>query len=433
MARRSSPSSIPAYQHHRASGQARVCLSGRQFYLGPYRSKESRAKYDRLVAEWMASGRQALPGQRSPSGGAAAPGTLTVTELIDRYFTFAEQYYLKNGEPTSERACILQALQRLKRLYGPTPAAQFGPLALQAIQQSMVGESLARRTINGHIDRVRRCFRWAVAQALVAPSVHQALTAVPGLKAGRCTARETEPVGPVDDKVVEATLMQLTPTLADMVRVQRLTGMRSGALCRLTRGAIDMSGPIWFYEDTDHKTAHHGKKGLISIGPRAQAILTARFKQDLEAPLFSPREAFAEHAREKRAARKTIPTAAQLRRDAKRARKAPRRERAPGEWYTPDSYRVAVQRAAYRAFPHQHDDADPATLTAAQAADWKQWREAHRWHPHQLRHTYASEAHRLGFAIEDVSAALNHSNLDTTMIYVERCKEQAARVAAQVG
>ena len=43
----------PKYRKHKASGQALVTLNGRDFYLGPHGSPESRADYDRLVAEWQ--------------------------------------------------------------------------------------------------------------------------------------------------------------------------------------------------------------------------------------------------------------------------------------------------------------------------------------------------------------------------------------------
>lgn len=51
---------IPAYSLHRSSGQAIVRISGRDHYLGPHNSPESREKYDRLIAEWLANGRQPL-------------------------------------------------------------------------------------------------------------------------------------------------------------------------------------------------------------------------------------------------------------------------------------------------------------------------------------------------------------------------------------
>ena len=41
----------PAYQLHKATGQAKVRIDGRDFYLGLYGSPESRERYDELVAE----------------------------------------------------------------------------------------------------------------------------------------------------------------------------------------------------------------------------------------------------------------------------------------------------------------------------------------------------------------------------------------------
>ena len=48
---------IPSYRHHEARGLAVVTLDGRDIYLGPYGSAESKAAYDRTIAEWLANGR----------------------------------------------------------------------------------------------------------------------------------------------------------------------------------------------------------------------------------------------------------------------------------------------------------------------------------------------------------------------------------------
>jgi len=45
---------IPSYRLHKARGLAVVTLNGRDVYLGPYGSVESKAAYDRTVAEWLA-------------------------------------------------------------------------------------------------------------------------------------------------------------------------------------------------------------------------------------------------------------------------------------------------------------------------------------------------------------------------------------------
>ena len=47
----------PVLPPPQANGQAVVRLDGRDVYLGRYGSPESRAEYDRLIADWLAAGR----------------------------------------------------------------------------------------------------------------------------------------------------------------------------------------------------------------------------------------------------------------------------------------------------------------------------------------------------------------------------------------
>jgi hypothetical protein len=49
---------FPSYRLHKPSGQAVVTLSGKDFYLGPWKSAASREAYDRLLAEWISNGRR---------------------------------------------------------------------------------------------------------------------------------------------------------------------------------------------------------------------------------------------------------------------------------------------------------------------------------------------------------------------------------------
>ena len=55
-------SAIPKYRKHRASGQAIVSINGRVHYLGLHGSRASKLEYDRLVNQWLASGRNPLFG-----------------------------------------------------------------------------------------------------------------------------------------------------------------------------------------------------------------------------------------------------------------------------------------------------------------------------------------------------------------------------------
>ncbi len=56
----------------------------------------------------------------------------------------------------------------------------------------------------------------------------------------------------------------------------------------------------------------------------------------------------------------------------------------------------------------------------------------HRWHPNQIRHTFATAARRL-FGLEGAQVARGHSKADTTQIYAERDNALSAKVASQIG
>jgi hypothetical protein len=159
----------PAYRHHKPTNQAVVTLSGRDFYLGRYGSPQSKAEYDRLIAEWLANGRQL--------GNAAET---SINELMVGYVKFADSYYVKDGEPTSDTNLVRLSLKVLKRLYGHTPAREFGPLALKAVRQSYIEAGLCRSEVNRRTRHIVRFLRWATENELVSASVHHGLRAVKG-------------------------------------------------------------------------------------------------------------------------------------------------------------------------------------------------------------------------------------------------------------
>src|SRR5262245_56252333 len=105
----------PKYRHHKPSGQAVVTLNGHDHYLGRWQTPESKAEYDRLIAEWLANGRQMT--RHSTHAG------LSVNEVILAYWRHVEAYYRHpDGTHTSEADNIRLALRPLKQLYGHTPA-----------------------------------------------------------------------------------------------------------------------------------------------------------------------------------------------------------------------------------------------------------------------------------------------------------------------
>jgi len=177
----------PKYGYPKTSGRALVEIDGKTIWLGPYGSDERHEAYNGIIAEWLANGRRLPP---HLANGAARSGKIndrsiefTVSQGIAAYWRQAEAYYRKpDGSPTSELSDLRLAFQPLRRLYSSTYAEDFGPRALRVLQQEMIGLDWCRTNINTQINKVRRLFKWAVAQEMVTSSVYQALQTVEPLK-----------------------------------------------------------------------------------------------------------------------------------------------------------------------------------------------------------------------------------------------------------
>ena len=418
---------VPRYRKHRASGQALVVLCGQCFYLGPYGTKASKIEYDRLIAEWLARGRRPLTDPVEESGGIA------IVELIVRYKRYAEGYYRKDGILTSEVAAILSAVKFLKQMYGREQVNDFGPLKLQAVQQAMLRADWTRKNINKQVQRIVRMFRWGVSQELVKPAVTQALGEVQGLHKGRTTARETAPVRPVPEEVVNATLERLPTTVADMVRLQRLTGCRPEEVCAIRPCDVDASGRVWAYRPQSHKTEHHGRDRVIFIGPKGQDVLRPYLLREKTAYCFCPAEGERKRRAQMHERRKT-PLGHGNRPGTNRK---PDPQWSAGEHYTTSSYRRAIHRACELAFGLPRELRKiPKDLSEGEKKERRskarQWRAQHAWHPNQLRHSAATEI-RKRFGLEAAQVTLGHAAADVTQVYAERDLEKAAAVMAQVG
>ena len=90
-------------------------------------------------------------------------------------------------------------------------------------------------------------FQHAGRNELVPMSHYRDLEAVGNLLEGRSDAREPDDVLPVDAEMLEATIDDLHPIIADMVRIQLLSGMRPGEVRNLRPCDIDRDGGIGKY------------------------------------------------------------------------------------------------------------------------------------------------------------------------------------------
>ncbi len=465
----------PAYRQREGYDQAIVTLTDahtkkrRDYWLGPYGSAESRELYHRVIAEWEADERrlpphpgvQVKPTATMNGNGHAAAAEATVNGIIRDYWRWAKSYY-----SPSEGTSIKQALRVLRKLFGSTPAIEFGPNRLRLVRDDMVkgdptGDSprkpWSRKYVNGQIHRVCAIFKWAAAHEMLSASVYQQLKTVPALKRGRSTAHEADPIGPVSLDYVNAIRPRLSRQVNALIDLQLHTGARGGELFTLRAIDITMDDRkgIWTISPTDHKTAHHGHTRTIYLGPKAQAVIRPFLAgRAVDAYLFSPAEAEQERLEARAAARKTPLSCGNV----PGSNKATERKHPPGEHYTAASYRRAIERACDEANPHPdpvfHPNAKPAPanadgkvrkpkmesledvrkrLTAEQREELKRWRAEHRWHPHQLRHTAATLIRR-EFGLEAARIALGHSSaLVTDAVYAERDMEKVVEVMRKIG
>jgi integrase len=395
---------IPSYCIHSGKNLAYVRLNGSPVYLGKPNSPESRERYDRAIAEWMQAGRVYVP--------PADRQGISVNEVLLAYRRHAATIYVNpDGTPTGELCRINLSLRPVTELYGTAPAVTFGPKALAAVRSKIVDTGVKRSTINDRVDAIRRVFKWAAGEELIPADIYHALKTVDGLRRGRTAAPESEPVKPVADHIVTAVLKHCPPTLAAMIRLHDLTGMRSGELT-IMRG-IDIEfgtdGQPWFYRPVKHKTQNHGHKRLVAIGPAAQDVLRPYLTTDVQAFIFSPQRARDERNTAKRAARKTPVQPSQLNR-----RKA-HPTRPPGTRYTTPSYARAILWA---------------TRLAIKAGDLP---EGTHWHPHQLRHNTATRIRREFGSLDAVRAFLGHTSVSQSAEYAELDAGLAAKVAAKLG
>jgi len=370
---------LPLY-HHKPSNRARTRIDGRDVYLGEWGSPEAIAQLARLEAE---RARASL-----------RPHARLVYHLVELYVLDRDLVAGAKLKPDdSLRRSMVREVLRLEHLAGkPITELCAGDLETllhhlaELTVEKKVGEGVDARVVmvprysRGVCNKMGRFFRqmirWCERKGHAPPGTWHKLAAAESLRYGETNARETEKVQPVSDDVIAATLKQLSPVVADMVRFQRLVGCRPDETCRLCladtseRIVETDAGPVnvLIWKLKKHKTQWRAHERIIAVGPKAQMIIARNTTTSLSAPVFRTTE---------------------------------------GEQYRRDSYTRAVARAAKRA-------------------------GVEHWTPNRLRHARATEVDELA-GLETASAVLGHANLNTTGVYIQRRTKAAMRAAALSG
>lgn len=248
---------LPSRLLHKPSGQDRVIFGGRTIYLGPHDSPEALANYARILSNIATTG-DAEPRKSEVS----------IDELAKRYMA---NLRATKPEDSGEPAAIERAVNALKENFGHLEAKAFGTGKLMQLRDKWA-ERLCVSTVNKYHNYVVTMFRWAAMTEQVPAEVWHNLLTVPKLKPKQSKARDPKIVKPVPWSIVEQTLPHLSPTLQDVVMMQRHTGMRSGEVLRLTLDQIE--GGV--YRPRRHKTLRHGHAREVPLGPRAMEIINRR-------------------------------------------------------------------------------------------------------------------------------------------------------------
>jgi integrase len=335
-------------------------------------------------------------------------GEVLVSELVAGF--------VKHIEPRLDRTEFLhfkRAIGYLIEVYGELSVNEFSPKKLKTVRNQMVkAGTMCRSQINKHIARIIRIFAWGVEEEYVHTTIVAALREVKNLQRGEQGTYENPPRTEVPDEVVKLTLPFLPQTVAAMVQLQRITGMRPSEIYRMTVGSIDQSRDpeLWYYTPKSHKTERFIGEKPIPLGKPEQALIAPYLMgKSAGRSVFSPQQAVLERRERQRAERKTKVSPSQRERDKQRAENPAEKI---GEFYDKNSYRKAIEHAIRKV---------NKTLPVDE--------QIPNWTPYQLRHAAGTAAEKAE-GLDKAQALLGHKTANVTKRYAHgqlTIAEQMAR------
>jgi len=417
---------IPKYRRHRRPGgkdKGFVEYRGKRHYLpNSYQTPESRAAYGEFVQAVIAAAANDRPPARRKGDGWSLAG------LVIQYIPAIEKELLEEGRET-ELGHVKRMLRRLLEQHGETPVDDFGPLALEEFRDRLletkiarkrlatqaereagagriiVGEAdktLSRTYVKDQVARVVRMFKWAVRKELVSAEQCASLSFLKPLRkySQRGKGRPGKRIMPAPPDAVEAVVTVCSPTVAAMILLQQVTGMRPNEVCLMRPCDIDQSSEVWAYLPREYKgQARDLEEGVepmpVFLGPRAQDVMKPFLDRPDDAHLFSPRESRAWYNEQR------WDKAGTAKRRAKKA------SRVVGTVFDPRSYRQSVVAACKKA-------------------------GVAPWSPYQLRHFRATQV-REKYSLEGAQVALRHKHAKVTEVYARRNLTLARRIALEAG
>ena len=307
------------------------------------------------------------------------PAGSTVADICAAWDAHCRDSYRgPDGKPTSTAINAILDVRMFRELFCHAAMAELTHADMLKLRDALVRSGVSRSTVNARLWRVKYMIAWALDEGLIPAAVKAELTQVKGVKRGRSAAPERQPVRPVSDDTIAATVAHMVANTADMVRLHRLTGMRPCELCAMRWSHIDTTRTPWVYRvpPEANKNEWRGELGMprvVCLGPKAREILT-RHKTGGDVP-FSPMVAMEEHVMARRAARVTPVYG--------KRKDAPHVPRVLGDRWTTDAYTKTIRAACER-----------AGITP--------------WGANRLRHAFGTEVRR-AFGLDAARAVLGHT------------------------
>lgn len=267
----------------------RVSPTGAKTWQGVYDresdGKRQRVKLGRFPAMTLEKARTAAlklvtavaDGEDPSADKRARKAAVTVEELGALYL---EKYATRNKRTWAEDERLLK-----KEVY---PA--IGAMKAEAVKRRQVLDIIEAKAEAGHVAQstqilavVRKLFGWAVDGDYLQSSPATGIKPR-GKAVRRDRVLDDREVEKIWNALPEATVSQQT---ADIIRLLFLTGQRSGEVCGMVRGEVDLDRALWTIPK------ERTKNGLTHVVPLSLAALAIvekwleRADDEVDAPLFS--------------------------------------------------------------------------------------------------------------------------------------------------
>lgn len=291
MVRKAKKPRLPKLGRH-STGQGRVILNGQAFYVGPYGTAETQARYSELLTRWEAGGRQPLVPVPS------VVQVVTVRAMLDRYVAWldATKRYAKDGKPTSQRGLCSRTLDEFASHVGGVPACKLSAAMVRQFRDRLESETAnARTTINKKVWHVRAALRWGRDREILTRDQWLDVAEIRPLTSQECGGRDRKrPKRAVTPEEVEQVAKAATPAVATLLRLQAATGMRPGEACKarwcdLSRDPVDVDGvPCVVYTVPSPKNAHHDREATTYALPPAVVAMLGKPTSPSDCLVLSP-------------------------------------------------------------------------------------------------------------------------------------------------